>query len=93
MPQWNDICKKAELLLTQEEQKTAFAKYIPHLNDCYGIKYGASISLDHLVAILLCNDSFELLSKTRTVCIRKTEETHHISIMETINDMKDRHSE
>eukprot|EP01084_Bolivina_argentea_P116367 206775_1 len=85
MSEWNDVCKKAKMLLAQKAQKIAFAKYIPHLNECCGIKYGATMKWNHVVAILLCNDSVPLLSKAKTICIRKKEET--------ISDVKRKHSE
>eukprot|EP01084_Bolivina_argentea_P115689 205693_1 len=85
MSQWNDVCKKAEDLLSQTTRTSAFAKYVPNLNEYYEIKYGKAISKYHLLAILLCNDSIQLFSKTRTVCILDNKET--------ISDLKNKHSQ
>eukprot|EP01084_Bolivina_argentea_P117806 209142_1 len=81
---WNNISNVAKKL--HEEIMDWFcAKYIPNKNEYYGIKYGTKISLNHLIAILLCNDSLQLLPKIKTVCI--------LNKAETINDLKTRHCE
>eukprot|EP01084_Bolivina_argentea_P280498 479709_1 len=85
MKQWNAIFKNAEELLTNNAFKKYTAKYIPNSNEYYDIQCGTKISLNHLIAILLCHDSIELLSKARDVCIRNETET--------MDGFKNRHSE
>eukprot|EP01083_Nonionella_stella_P069615 185671_1 len=78
MEQWDNVYGKAERLYanihahlgSNENLNTAFARYIPHLNDYYEIPYNTKMSQDHLLSILLCTDGGGLLSKIQSVHVQ-----------------------